>query len=533
MRLAPNAPERSCGTASATTGVPARVVARRHAHRVLGVAHGRLPRHPGRRASRPGKVDEVTHDRAIDMAAGVVAPTARLLYFDSDRTGISNIYAFDLDDARSWQVTNVLGGAFQAAPSPDGKRLAFDARGPDGRLRPLRAADRSRDAGCRRATTSTTSRRRSTSRDDAAAVTRAAPVPRARDARAAGVDGRSSTRRRTERLDPDRRHRRSRPARLLARASGSTIEHGDVNVGASYCYSGLRPGVRVSRRAHARRRAVAGASTASTRRSPRRTGAATLSSSIPFESRPTSSWTAVVRLRPRLVPPRQAADRRLDARSERSRAGPSRRPTTCRPASAARVGVLDGPQLDLRPRPARPASTARSRSATTTRRSARPTATSRCRYAADRFFKLWGKTPVLAMRAQARCAPAISSAPAASASAASPRRTSRCRSSTRRASAPIGYLRGYPARTVVGNQYHLLNLEYRQELLADRARPRDAARSTSAACTSPSSTTAAPRTTPRSIPTPTCASRSARRCASTRSSATSCPERSRSATRTA
>jgi hypothetical protein len=27
-----------------------------------------------------------------------------------------------------------------------------------------------------------------------------------------------------------------------------------------------------------------------------------------------------------------------------------------------------------------------------------------------------------------------------------------------------GYLRGYPARTIVGNQYHLLNVEYRQEL---------------------------------------------------------------------
>jgi len=27
-----------------------------------------------------------------------------------------------------------------------------------------------------------------------------------------------------------------------------------------------------------------------------------------------------------------------------------------------------------------------------------------------------------------------------------------------------GYLRGYPARAITGNQYHLLNLEYRQEL---------------------------------------------------------------------
>ena len=30
--------------------------------------------------------------------------------------------------------------------------------------------------------------------------------------------------------------------------------------------------------------------------------------------------------------------------------------------------------------------------------------------------------------------------------------------------ASIGYLRGYAVRSVVGNQYHLLNLEYRQEL---------------------------------------------------------------------
>jgi hypothetical protein len=29
---------------------------------------------------------------------------------------------------------------------------------------------------------------------------------------------------------------------------------------------------------------------------------------------------------------------------------------------------------------------------------------------------------------------------------------------------PIGYLHGYPARAVTGNQYHLLNAEYRQEL---------------------------------------------------------------------
>jgi hypothetical protein len=33
-----------------------------------------------------------------------------------------------------------------------------------------------------------------------------------------------------------------------------------------------------------------------------------------------------------------------------------------------------------------------------------------------------------------------------------------------RRSAGSGYLRGFPSRTVAGNQYHLLNTEYRQEL---------------------------------------------------------------------
>ena len=32
-------------------------------------------------------------------------------------------------------------------------------------------------------------------------------------------------------------------------------------------------------------------------------------------------------------------------------------------------------------------------------------------------------------------------------------------------SAFSGYLRGYPARVLAGNQYHLLNLEYRQQLV--------------------------------------------------------------------
>ena len=78
-----------------------------------------------------GKVDELMHDRAIDMSPAWSADGGTL-YFDSNRTGISNIYAYDLHDRTLWQVTNVLGGAFAARPSPDGKRLAFEALVPAG-----------------------------------------------------------------------------------------------------------------------------------------------------------------------------------------------------------------------------------------------------------------------------------------------------------------------------------------------------------------------------------------------------------------
>ncbi len=73
-----------------------------------------------------GAVTEITHDRAVDMSPAWSAD-GKTIYFDSDRTGISNIYAYDLADGRTWQVTNVLGGAFGGRPSPDGQRLVFSA----------------------------------------------------------------------------------------------------------------------------------------------------------------------------------------------------------------------------------------------------------------------------------------------------------------------------------------------------------------------------------------------------------------------
>jgi len=53
------------------------------------------------------------------------SPDSKYLFFSSDRTGIYNIFAFSLPDKKLYQVTNVLGGAFQPAISPDGRKLAF------------------------------------------------------------------------------------------------------------------------------------------------------------------------------------------------------------------------------------------------------------------------------------------------------------------------------------------------------------------------------------------------------------------------
>ena len=71
-----------------------------------------------------GSFVNVTHDRAID-GDPVYSPDGRWLYFHSDRTGISNVYAYDLVTGKLLQVTNVVNGAYQPEPSPDGKWLAY------------------------------------------------------------------------------------------------------------------------------------------------------------------------------------------------------------------------------------------------------------------------------------------------------------------------------------------------------------------------------------------------------------------------
>jgi hypothetical protein len=71
-----------------------------------------------------GSFVDVTHDRAID-GDPAFSPDGSLLYFHSDRTGVMNIYAYEIATGRLRQVTNVVNGAYQPEPSPDGKWLAY------------------------------------------------------------------------------------------------------------------------------------------------------------------------------------------------------------------------------------------------------------------------------------------------------------------------------------------------------------------------------------------------------------------------
>ena len=73
---------------------------------------------------KTGEVTQVTHDRALDTGPAW-SPDGKRLYFSSDRTGISNIYWWDTETGDTWQLTNVISGAFTPAPSPDGIRLGY------------------------------------------------------------------------------------------------------------------------------------------------------------------------------------------------------------------------------------------------------------------------------------------------------------------------------------------------------------------------------------------------------------------------
>ena len=82
-------------------------------------------------------VTDVTRDRALDRDPAWTRD-GRWLLFSSDRNGVYNLYAWRPGDLR--QVTNVVLGAFEPDPSPDGTQLAlvtYSSRGYDVGRMPL------------------------------------------------------------------------------------------------------------------------------------------------------------------------------------------------------------------------------------------------------------------------------------------------------------------------------------------------------------------------------------------------------------
>jgi Tol biopolymer transport system component len=402
-----------------------------------------------------GKIDEVTHDRAVDMHP-VWSADGTLLYFDSDRTGISNIYAFDVHDRSTWQVTNVLGGAFTAEPSPDGTRLAFIASVPKGGYDLFEVAvDRASWLPAREYIDDRPPP--IDVADDEAKVEAARPY-RALESLAPRVwtlqldSATNSANIQTNGADAVGLHGYSL-------AVGLDYGHGDVNVGASYGYFGLLTPLRAAMSRTLLERGgwrVDGVS----KRYKEEDWSATLSVGIPFESRPSSSWTL-------------AFDYDVDwfrlVEAPMGTLDPNMRVPTHPPTDYVQAGIATrvafstvrnttfglGPQSgfdgSVSLRLDHPALGAEYRNVTVS-------------YAADRFQKLWGRSPVLSLRLvgafRTGDLPRAGTYGLGGVPAQDVARS--IVDSTRAASS--GFLRGYPGRTVAGNQFHLLNLEYRQEL---------------------------------------------------------------------
>jgi len=402
-----------------------------------------------------GKTTAITHDRAIDMSPAWSADGS-LLFFDSDRTGISNIYAYDLAAGTTWQLTNVLGGAFHGRPSPDGKRLAYENTAPAGGY-DIYELD----------------------------LDRASWLP-ARDF----VDDKPDPVAIPDDESPVTPPRAYRPLETLApqvwtlqvdaASHSASIQTGgsdvvglhnyalavsldsdtrDTNVGASYAYTGFRPSIRLS-----------GARTLVQRGGWRVDGvnksyreedwSGTLTLGIPFESRPGSSWTLsfdydtdyfrLVEAPVMTLDPNQTVP--THPPTDYFQAGLASRLAFSRVRSTTfGLGAQDGFDASVSLRIDHPAFGAQYKNVTVS-------------YASDLFQRLWGTSPVLALRLVGgiRAGDRVTSGGFALGGVPAQDVAMSIVNSAR--SSPIGYLHGYPSRAVTGNQYHLLNAEYRQEL---------------------------------------------------------------------
>jgi hypothetical protein len=402
-----------------------------------------------------GAVDEVTNDRAIDQQPEWSAD-GEVLYFASDRTGISNIYAFDVRDRSTWQVTNVLGSAFAPHPSPDGKRLVFMASVAKGGYDLFEVAVDRRAWLPARAYVDDRPDPVDV-RDDEARVTASRPyraleslAPRAWTLQVDSAT--SSATIQTNGSDAVGLH-------AYALALGLDYKLGETNIGASYGYFGLWPALRLAMSRTLLERGgwrVDGVN----RRYKEEDWSVTLAVGIPFESRPDSSWTLsfdydvdwfrLVEAPTMIVDPNMRVPTHPPTDYWQAGIG-SRVAFSNIRGTTFGVGPRHGFDGSVAIRFDHPALGATYRNVTVS-------------YGASRYQRLWGNTPVLVTRFSGAFRSSDLTRTGTFGLGGVPAQdVVRAIVDSTRASAG-GYLRGYPGRTVAGNQFHLVNLEYRQEL---------------------------------------------------------------------
>jgi len=403
------------------------------------------------------EVTAVTDDRAID-GSPTWSHDGRILYFDSDRTGISNIFAWDTTDHRLWQVTNVIGGAYEPAASSDGTRLAYHGFVLDGFDVFEVALDRST---WRPAPPYLDDRPPPTEvRDDDVAVSPARPY-RAVETLAPQAWTASLTLGTLSRA-------------LTVNTSGGDIvglhgytvglsvdlDRGDIDAGASYGYSGLRIPLRLSAARTVNRRGGYRIEDVN-RQFDEETLGATLSFGVPGERHPGGSWSLsldydidwsraledpLMQLDPNDNVPMQPLTDVLQA-------GVAARVSFSGSAGALYpTGTNDGYELSLSTRVDHPAVGADNRVLTVN-------------WNARVFTSVpWGRTPTVSARLAGgvRTGDIPRNGAFSLGSVPTQNIVDAILNSSRAGN--TGFLRGYPGRAVTGNQFHLLNVEYRQEL---------------------------------------------------------------------
>ncbi len=402
-----------------------------------------------------GHVEEITHDRAIEMSPAW-SHDGHTLYFDSDRTGIANIYAYDFRDHSMWQVTNVLGGAFRCAISVDDKRLAYEAAVPNGGYDLYQVPiDRTtwlpaRDYVDAKPTALEI-------RDDESPVTKPRPY-RALETLApptwsGSYDVGSNTASiQTSGADAVGLHNYSL-------AVGIDTQRGDTDVGASYGYTGWRPTFRVS-----------GARTLTERTGLKIDGVSmpfheedwsgTISFGIPFEQRPSSSWSLsfdydldwfrFVEGPPIMLDPNQRLPTSPRTNYVLGGLG-SRAGFSNVRGNIFGTGPITGFDVSASIRLDHPALGSAYRDITLS-------------YGFDVYQRLWGRTPTLAISALGALRAGDLDNPGGFGLGGVPAQDIAMAIVNSTRAAATGYLHGYPSRAIVGNQYDMANIEYRQEL---------------------------------------------------------------------